>query len=132
MVRAGPAPLEEPRRAAGIERGGKEHLLEEVERDAARARAREEKAARSQKLECEPVDVLVAAARLVDVRLSLRERGRIRHDEVTALAGRDPDPQVVEDVGLPRLDARSRPLAGLPVEGVVLARELERAPRHVD
>ena len=69
---------------AGIDAGAGDDLVEQVGVDPARAREREQRAARREQRQREPVDVLVGARRALGVGDRRRELGRIEDDRVEA------------------------------------------------
>ena len=82
-----PALLDDRHRRAGVHRRGLEHRLEAVLVHVVRAGAGDEAAAGPQQLQRAEVDLVVAAHRLLDRVAALRERRRVEHDRVVALAG---------------------------------------------
>src|SRR5438128_10680327 len=70
---------------SGIERGGENHLLKEIDRHVPGARKREHQAARFEKTQRIKIDVFVAARRAIDFHPPLGEGRRIAHDKTESL-----------------------------------------------
>jgi len=85
MIGAGGETPDDGDAAAGVERGGEDHFLEEVERHVAAAGEGHHQAARLEQLHGEEVDVLVAARGAIDLAARLGKRGGVADDEVEAL-----------------------------------------------
>src|SRR5207302_11311227 len=112
--------------AMSVQRGAGDGFEQVGFADVERARAREQKSARVEHFERAQVEFLVASQGRLDVRLLARERRRVKHDGVEALAFLVSGLQEVEAIGFLPLDVREA------VQLLVAARERERARGNLD
>ena len=128
MVGSGALPRDEREGRTRLELRGEDDLLEERRVDEARAGAREQHPSGCHEAHRQPVDVLVAAGRAIDVRALLREGGWIADDGIPRLPRRDTGAKVFEDVRAHEVGG----IVGKPVRAAVLGGERQRFGGRVD
>src|SRR5262245_25797099 len=128
MVGGGAEALDDLGVGAGVERGARDDRLEELGRNAARARERGEEASGGEQLEREQVDVLVGARGVARLRRRRRELGRIEDHHLEAGAAVAQGSQLLEHVAVHEFD----PAAIQRIGREVVARDFERRRRALD
>src|SRR5262245_16047517 len=98
MIGPGAAARQERQRAPRLKVSREHDFLEKVGVHETRTGEGHEESAGRDELHRQPVDILVAARRTLEIRLLLGKRGGITDHDVPDLALPDPPPEVLEDV----------------------------------